>query len=98
MESNDISRQIGQRLTLARRLRDLTVEDLAAAANLKPHRLQRYEAGDHRLTADELIALAVKLSLPVGFFVGESHWDGCCLCGQVSSSIKFKSHFHFPRN
>jgi Zn-dependent peptidase ImmA (M78 family)/transcriptional regulator with XRE-family HTH domain len=57
-----------ERLTLARRLRGLRKNQLAAAVETTPTAIGQYEAGVHRPSARTLSRLAMALGVPVEFF------------------------------
>lgn len=62
---------IGQRLRGARVLRGLSQSDVAEKVGLSFQQIQKYEAGQSRVTAAKLCELARVFALPVGFFFGE---------------------------
>jgi Zn-dependent peptidase ImmA (M78 family)/transcriptional regulator with XRE-family HTH domain len=57
-----------ERLTLARRLRGLRKNQLAAAVDTTPTAIGHYESGVHRPSARVLSRLAMSLGVPVEFF------------------------------
>lgn len=57
-----------ERLTLARRLRGLRKNQLAAAVETTPTAIGQYEAGVHRPSGPTLSRLAMALGVPVEFF------------------------------
>ncbi|MBU2051281.1 MAG: helix-turn-helix domain-containing protein [Gammaproteobacteria bacterium] len=59
---------IGKRVRLARRLRDMSLADLAPRLGLTPQQLQRSEAGARRLPAATIYQVATVLHLPVDWF------------------------------
>lgn len=71
-----IIRKIARRLRAARTARRLPPQELAARAGLSLRRLERYEAGQARISVDELEQVAAGLRLPVSHFL-----EGCALCG-----------------
>jgi transcriptional regulator with XRE-family HTH domain len=71
---------LGVRLAAAREFRLLSTSELAARSGVRVARIRRAESGGG-MTADDLIALAASLRLPVRHFL-----NGCALCGQISSN------------
>jgi Zn-dependent peptidase ImmA (M78 family)/transcriptional regulator with XRE-family HTH domain len=73
-----------ERLTLARRLRGMRKNQLAAAVETTPTAIGQYEAGVHRPSQQVLGRLAITLGVPVEFFQA----------GQVSTRLD-GAHAHF---
>ena len=68
-EQKTIARRMGLRVRAGRVFKDMTRAELAARAGLTPRRLNRIEtATGRRATADELMAIARALELPLWFF------------------------------
>jgi transcriptional regulator with XRE-family HTH domain len=75
---------MGQRARIARTLKGLSVEGLAAQVGSTPRRLRRIEDGTAGATADELAAVALALDLPLWFVFEVSltdDSDACPACG-----------------
>ncbi len=67
-EIDPIDAHVGQRLRLARALRGLSQEKLAALEKLTFQQMQKYEKGSNRVSVSRLYHLAEHLRLPVLWF------------------------------
>ncbi len=74
----ELNQQIGRRIRTARECRQLTPEELAAAAPFSLPRLRRIEAGAEPADVVEIERIAIALRLPISQFI-----DRCRLCGEL---------------
>jgi transcriptional regulator with XRE-family HTH domain len=65
---DDINRKIGARLRRRRRLLGLTQTDVAVRCGVRFQQVQKYETGQSRVSAVQLMRLAAALSVPVAYF------------------------------
>lgn len=75
MEINqiNINEHIGQVIHTYRKIRELTLADLAQKLDISYQQLQKYEKGTNRISADKLFKIAEILKAnPVEFFPGYS--------------------------
>ena len=63
-----IDAEIGRRLRAVRRMRGLSMEQVAARIGVAYQQIQKYEAGSNRISASRLFELARLLDVPVGAF------------------------------
>jgi len=63
-----INRKIGRRLRMARKWRNLRLEDLAAQSHTTATTLENYETGVSRICADKLLQISLLLDLPIDYF------------------------------
>jgi transcriptional regulator with XRE-family HTH domain len=68
--------QIGQLIRQRRLNLNKRLEDLAAALNVTPHQLQKYETGENRIAASRLIDCARALGVHVAWFYQEAQIAG----------------------
>ncbi len=75
IQNPPINPQIGERLQLQRRRRNLTQADVAAQANMSPTVLCRLETGQQAVAAERLTALAIVLGVSLDYLCGlrETH-------------------------
>jgi transcriptional regulator with XRE-family HTH domain len=59
---------VGERLRLARTLREMTQEKLGALSGVTFQQIQKYEKGSNRISVSRLVQLAVCLSMPLSWF------------------------------
>lgn len=70
----ELAVELGKQLRLARKLRGLTLAQLAALCGERMQTLQKWETGDNQITATTLLRLAVALDVPVArLFVVARH-------------------------
>ena len=62
----ELLRQVGQRVSQARKERGWTQEQLAEAIGIEPVTLSRWETGDRALSLSTLAAIASALEVPLG--------------------------------
>lgn len=72
---NDIDRQVGARLRLARQLRNISQETLGEEIGVTFQQIQKYERGANRISASRLYTLANFLGLPLSYFFNEDEKD-----------------------
>jgi transcriptional regulator with XRE-family HTH domain len=68
MRQPDIDLVIGRSLRRRRRQLDLTLQALAARTGVGFQQIQKYECGQHRMSAATLVRLAVGLEVSVDYF------------------------------
>lgn len=68
---NHVDRHVGKRLRLRRNLLDLSQEDLARRLGLTSQLIQKYEAGETRISASRLYEVAAQLAVPLTWFFEE---------------------------
>lgn len=72
MKSKDlidpIDMHVGERLRLARNLRRVSQEQLAALEGITFQQIQKYESGINRLSSSRLVHFAMHLRFPIGWF------------------------------
>lgn len=64
----DVDRLIGERIRIARKMRDISQERLGKALGVTFQQVQKYEKGRNRVAASRLIEIAAFLELPVTYF------------------------------
>ncbi|MEO1039773.1 MAG: helix-turn-helix transcriptional regulator [Pseudomonadota bacterium] len=64
----DVDRLIGERVRIARKMRDVSQERLGKALGVTFQQVQKYEKGRNRVAASRLIEIAAFLELPVTYF------------------------------
>jgi transcriptional regulator with XRE-family HTH domain len=62
---------IGQKLKMARQLRDMSREELAERLGVTFQQIQKYEMAKNRVAASRLYAIAEVLELPMAYFFGD---------------------------
>jgi transcriptional regulator with XRE-family HTH domain len=65
---NHVDQHIGRRLRQRRNLLDLSQEDLARRLGLASQLIQKYEAGETRISASRLYEIATQLAVPITWF------------------------------
>ena len=75
-----IDLEIGRRLLVLRRMRELSQEDLAAHIGISFQQVQKYEKGINRIATSRLITFSRILDIPLYYF-----FDGLCECKESSS-------------
>jgi transcriptional regulator with XRE-family HTH domain len=68
---NHIDEHVAKRLRLRRNLVDLSQDELARRLGLTSQLIQKYEAGETRISASRLYAIAVQLAVPITWFFDE---------------------------
>ena len=90
-----IDRFIGARIKLRRSFRGLNLKDLGDALEVSTQQVQKYEAGDNRISAGQLYILARVLGVELAFFF--DGWqdypeDGSRLRGAQESDVPFDAY------
>ena len=67
-EAGAIDRHVGDAIRMQREALGLSVEALADALFVSPQQIGRYEAGETRVAASELFAIAENLNAPMATF------------------------------
>src|ERR1700752_780875 len=62
---------VGKRLRLRRNLLGLSQDDLARRLGLTSQLIQKYEAGETRISASRLYSIGVQLGVPITWFFDE---------------------------
>ncbi len=60
--------RLGERISLLRRARGLSLAELARRLGLTPQQLQKYERGTNRVTAARLYEIALSLDVRIQYF------------------------------
>jgi transcriptional regulator with XRE-family HTH domain len=68
---NHIDEHVGKRLRLRRNLLGLSQDDLARRLGLTSQLIQKYEAGETRISASRLYGIAGQLAVPITWFFDE---------------------------
>jgi transcriptional regulator with XRE-family HTH domain len=68
---NHVDQHVGKRLRLRRNLLDLSQDELARRLGLTAQLIQKYEAGETRISASRLYEIAVQLAVPITWFFEE---------------------------
>jgi transcriptional regulator with XRE-family HTH domain len=68
---NHVDQHVGTRLRLRRNLLDLSQDDLARRLGLTAQLIQKYEAGETRISASRLYEIANQLAVPISWFFDE---------------------------
>ena len=68
---NHIDEHVAKRLRLRRNLVDLSQDELARRLGLTSQLIQKYEAGETRISASRLYSIAVQLAVPITWFFDE---------------------------
>ncbi|WP_311976130.1 helix-turn-helix domain-containing protein [Bradyrhizobium aeschynomenes] len=68
---NYVDQHVGTRLRLRRNLLDLSQDDLARRLGLTAQLIQKYEAGETRISASRLYEIANQLAVPITWFFDE---------------------------
>lgn len=76
----EIDLHIGKKLRRIRRIRGMTLQQVAEASGIKFQRIQKYECDGGRISASALYHLAKALYVPIGYF-----FEG--LDGESSGSV-----------
>jgi transcriptional regulator with XRE-family HTH domain len=66
-----VDRRIGERIRQRRTEVGLTQHELAVALDCSYQQIQKFENGSNRIAASQLLALAQRLEVQVGWFFGE---------------------------
>ena len=67
----EIDLEIGRRLYVLRRLRNMSQQDLAAQCGISFQQIQKYEKGINRIAASRLFTFSLSLNIsPLYFFEG----------------------------
>ena len=66
-----VDRRIGERIRQRRTEVGLTQHELASALDCSYQQIQKFENGSNRIAAAQLLALAQRLDVPVGWFFDE---------------------------
>jgi transcriptional regulator with XRE-family HTH domain len=72
---------LGRQLQRRRRLLGLTQRQLGDAVGVRFQQIQKYEAGENKVTAERLWALARALDVPVSYFFDGLEANGQALSG-----------------
>ena len=67
-QPSDVDRHVGQRIRLARQMKTMSQQALAAKLNISFQQLQKYESGRNRVSVGRLAELCRALGVDVGFF------------------------------
>lgn len=73
----NINLNIGRRLKLVRRQRDLSVEELALRSGIRFDQLHAFESDEDMITAVELHEVAKALNMPIEFFIHDAPLLDC---------------------
>ena len=68
---NHVDQHVGRRLRLRRNLLDLSQDELARRLGLTAQLIQKYEAGETRISASRLYDVAAQLAVPITWFFEE---------------------------
>jgi transcriptional regulator with XRE-family HTH domain len=68
---NHVDQHVGKRLRLRRNLLDLSQDELARRLGLTAQLIQKYEAGETRISASRLYEIATQLAVPITWFFEE---------------------------
>jgi transcriptional regulator with XRE-family HTH domain len=68
---NHVDEHVGRRLRLRRNLLGLSQDDLAKRLGLTSQLIQKYEAGETRISASRLYSIAGQLAVPITWFFDE---------------------------
>ena len=68
---NYVDEHVGRRLRLRRNLLGLSQDDLAKRLGLTSQLIQKYEAGETRISASRLYGIAGQLAVPITWFFDE---------------------------
>jgi transcriptional regulator with XRE-family HTH domain len=68
---NHVDEHVGKRLRLRRNLLGLSQDELARHLGLTAQLIQKYEAGETRISASRLYAVAAQLAVPITWFFEE---------------------------
>ncbi|WP_316166693.1 MULTISPECIES: helix-turn-helix domain-containing protein [unclassified Bradyrhizobium] len=68
---NHVDQHVGTRLRLRRNLLDLSQDDLARRLGVTAQLIQKYEAGETRISASRLYEIANQLAVPITWFFDE---------------------------
>jgi transcriptional regulator with XRE-family HTH domain len=68
---NHVDQHVGKRLRLRRNLLDLSQDDIARRMGLTSQLIQKYEAGETRISASRLYEIATQLAVPITWFFEE---------------------------
>jgi transcriptional regulator with XRE-family HTH domain len=68
---NHVDRHVARRLRLRRTILDLSQDDLARRLGLTSQLIQKYEAGETRVSASRLYEIAAQLAVPIHWFFEE---------------------------
>ena len=68
---NYVDQHVAKRLRLRRNLVDLSQDELAKRLGLTSQLIQKYEAGETRISASRLYSIAVQLAVPITWFFDE---------------------------
>jgi len=74
---NHVDQHVGKRLRLRRSLLDLSQDELARRLGLTAQLIQKYEAGETRISASRLYDVATQLAVPITWFFEELAEKGC---------------------
>src|SRR5215475_12108612 len=66
-----VDEHVGKRLRLRRNLLGLSQDELAKRLGLTSQLIQKYEAGETRISASRLYGMAVQLAVPITWFFDE---------------------------
>lgn len=66
-----VDEHVGQRLRLRRNLLGLSQDELAKRLGLTSQLIQKYEAGETRISASRLYAIAEQIAVPITWFFDE---------------------------
>ena len=66
-----VDEHVGKRLRLRRNLLGLSQDELARRLGLTSQLIQKYEAGETRISASRLYGIAVQLAVPITWFFDE---------------------------
>jgi transcriptional regulator with XRE-family HTH domain len=68
---NHVDQHVAKRLRLRRNLLGLSQDDLARRLGLTSQLIQKYEAGETRISASRLYGIAMQLAVPITWFFDE---------------------------
>ena len=66
-----VDEHVGKRLRLRRNLLGLSQDEIARRLGLTSQLIQKYEAGETRISASRLYSIAVQLAVPITWFFDE---------------------------
>ncbi|MFC1410423.1 helix-turn-helix domain-containing protein [Streptacidiphilus sp. N1-12] len=78
---------IGERIRMLRKVRHLTVRQLAAAARISPSSLEKYESGDRNVVPSVLTALASALSVGPEVLTGQPYYNSAEADERIQATI-----------
>ena len=64
----DLDRRIGKRITARRQAIKVTLQELGKATGVTFQQIQKFAAGENRISASQLSKVAKALDMPIGYF------------------------------